>query len=67
VTTPAARDTSTERIHEEIAIRAHQIWEAVGRPSGAELQHWLQAEKEIAARHFRGPARVDRSDPKSPV
>jgi hypothetical protein len=33
--------------HEDIAVRAYQIWEAAGRPDGCELQHWLQAEKEL--------------------
>jgi hypothetical protein len=34
--------------HEKIARRAHEIWETSGRPEGCEVQHWLQAEKELA-------------------
>jgi len=33
--------------HESIARRAHQIWEASGRPGGNETAHWLQAEREL--------------------
>jgi hypothetical protein len=35
--------------HENIARRAHQIWEAAGRPDSDELAHWLQAERELRA------------------
>ena len=30
--------------------RAYFIWEALGRPEGHALEHWLQAEAELAAR-----------------
>ena len=35
-------------IHERIRARAHQLWEADGRPEGREQEHWLAAETEIA-------------------
>ena len=35
--------------HEDIAARAYQIWDTSGRRAGAELEHWLQAEEELAA------------------
>jgi hypothetical protein len=31
-------------------VRAYLIWEASGRPVGAELTNWLQAEIELATR-----------------
>jgi hypothetical protein len=34
--------------HEMIARRAHEIWEEKGQPTGCEVEHWLQAEKELA-------------------
>jgi hypothetical protein len=34
--------------HENIARRAHQIWEETGRSDGNETLHWLQAEKELS-------------------
>lgn len=34
---------------ERIRARAHEIWEAEGRPEGRELEHWNQAEQEMAA------------------
>lgn len=33
----------------DIAIRAYLIWEHAGRPDGKDLDHWLQAEAELAA------------------
>jgi hypothetical protein len=35
--------------HEDIARRAHQIWEEAGRQDGSETLHWLQAERELSA------------------
>ena len=33
---------------EAIARRAYTIWEMAGRPSGKAVEHWLQAEGELA-------------------
>jgi Protein of unknown function (DUF2934) len=33
--------------HEDIAERAHEIWDQEGRPLGHELEHWLRAEQEL--------------------
>ena len=38
------------RIKQEITVRAQEIWEQNGRPSGRDLEFWLQAESEIKAR-----------------
>ena len=38
------------RIKQEITIRAHEIWEQNGRPSGRDLEFWLQAESVISER-----------------
>jgi hypothetical protein len=32
---------------DEIRTRAHQLWEEAGRPSGRELEFWLEAEREL--------------------
>lgn len=32
---------------ERIAERAHQIWEADGRPEGRHAEHWAQAKEEL--------------------
>jgi Protein of unknown function (DUF2934) len=39
------------RIKQEITVRAQEIWEQTGRPSGRDLEFWLQAESEISERH----------------
>jgi hypothetical protein len=36
------------RIKQEITLRAQAIWEENGRPSGCDLEFWLQAESEIS-------------------
>lgn len=41
---------------QDIAFRAYRIWEAAGRPDGRALDHWLQAEAELAARRIQNPA-----------
>ena len=38
------------RIRQEITVRAREIWEQNGRPSGRDVEFWLQAETEIRAR-----------------
>jgi hypothetical protein len=35
---------------QEITQRAQEIWEQHGRPSGRDLEFWLQAESEIRER-----------------
>jgi hypothetical protein len=36
--------------YEEIALLAHQIWEAQGRPDSCAANHWRHAEREVTAR-----------------
>jgi hypothetical protein len=38
------------RIKQEVSVRAREIWEQNGRPSGRDLEFWLQAESEISER-----------------
>ena len=33
--------------HEQIAQRAHQIWEKRGRPAGQDEKNWLEAEAQL--------------------
>ena len=42
-------DNRERRIRE----RAYDLWEAAGRPKGLELEHWRQAEREIAMSEAR--------------
>jgi hypothetical protein len=37
------------RDEKRIRVRALKIWEADGRADGKHLEHWYQAEREIAA------------------
>lgn len=34
-------------MNDRIAVRAYQIWVEEGRPHGRDLEHWLQARREI--------------------
>jgi hypothetical protein len=38
------------RVKEETTVRAREIWEQSGRPSGRDLEFWIQAEGEISER-----------------
>jgi Protein of unknown function (DUF2934) len=40
--------------HEAIARRAYLKWQARGRPSGTDLQDWLEAEAELKAELSQG-------------
>jgi hypothetical protein len=42
-------DTRSEATEHEIAVCAYCIWEQEGRPVGRALDHWLQAELQLAA------------------
>jgi hypothetical protein len=47
---PAEKSTakkSPELLGQMIRDRAYYIWEAKGRPSGAEMAIWLEAEKDV--------------------
>ena len=35
---------------ELIAKRAYEMWENAGRPTGRDVEHWLKAEAEAAAK-----------------
>ena len=34
---------------DQLRSRAYQIWESEGRPQGRDLEHWLEAERELEA------------------
>jgi hypothetical protein len=42
--------------HEMIARRARAIWEKKGQPHGRDVEHWLEAEQELAKESGREPA-----------
>ncbi len=33
--------------HEQIAVRAYQLWEARGRPASTDRDDWLEAERQL--------------------
>jgi hypothetical protein len=48
-----------------IAARAHEIWEAEGRPPDKAEEHWRRAEQEVA-REERAEQMGGRSEPPAP-
>ena len=50
-TKPSATALSPEPTHAEIALTAHSLWEAAGKPSGREQEFWLQAEAQQSTRN----------------
>ncbi|MDO8542456.1 MAG: DUF2934 domain-containing protein [Opitutaceae bacterium] len=40
--------SNTDISADAISRRAYELWEQEGRPDGADLRHWLQAEKELS-------------------
>jgi hypothetical protein len=41
--------TRQDALDERVRRRAYELWESEGRPAGREHDHWLQAEREVAA------------------
>jgi hypothetical protein len=41
---------AARRSKDEIRVRAREIWEQHGRPSGRDVEFWLQAEAELKDR-----------------
>lgn len=41
--------------HQAIAQRAYALWEQEGRPDGRDVEHWRQAEEELARLDRKGP------------
>jgi len=39
---------------DEVARRALQLWRAAGRPTGRDLEYWLQAEVELLSERPHG-------------
>jgi hypothetical protein len=52
-------------VSEKIKQRAHELWEAGGRPEGRELEFWLQAERELSEASAAAPGSSD-SDTEQP-
>jgi hypothetical protein len=46
---------------QDIRNRSYMIWVRQGRPHGHDLEHWLQAERELAEEAMV-PARLDTPD-----
>lgn len=38
----------------QIRLRAHELWEADGRPEGHGVEYWLRAEQELAQQGLEG-------------
>ena len=52
LTTPATSTASSlsSLSHADIANRAYELFLAAGAPHGRDLEHWLQAERELRTR-----------------
>jgi hypothetical protein len=61
--TRSENETSANR--DDIAKLAWQIWEREGRQTGRDLEHWLQAEREVLGR--KNQASPTRSSPATAV
>jgi hypothetical protein len=51
---------------EQVALRAHEIWEAEGRPDGRDKEHWAQAEREVQVVGDELPERLVPGEPPEP-
>ena len=47
---------------ERVRQKAHEIWEAEGRPEGREYSHWLRARAEVREEEEAASERVSKAD-----
>jgi len=62
-------DSQLAHLFSTISLRAHQIWESLGKPHGRDVDIWLAAEKAIHAEHKDKPlppVRIDNLDSLAP-
>ena len=50
----SAQEIREEVTHDEIARRAHELWEQNGRPEGRSEEHWLAAERQLRGSSWTG-------------
>lgn len=48
---------TTQDQRDRILVKAYEIWEAEGRPSGRDMEHWMKAELEIGAKKTKAKAK----------
>ena len=58
------RDTADQTVHELIAVRAYELFQSRGAIHGADIDDWLQAEKEFysSVRSLNGDYRFELGD-----
>jgi hypothetical protein len=44
---PGGPSNGLSLAHEQIAVRAYQLWEARGRPEGTDRDDWFEAERKL--------------------
>jgi len=52
-TAPLFHVNENVSLEEQIAQRAHELWQQRGREHGSDLSDWFRAEREINERHQR--------------
>jgi hypothetical protein len=57
--------TPAPSLEEQIRERAHQIWLREGRPEGRDIDHWRQAEVELAGGDQANAAERKRQRPRA--
>jgi hypothetical protein len=51
------RDRTTTPLHDDVARRAYELFEARGGEPGHDLEHWLDAERELIHTSAKGSDR----------
>jgi hypothetical protein len=51
------RDRTTAPLHDDVARRAYELFEARGGEPGHDLEHWLDAERELIHTSAKGSDR----------
>ena len=54
--------TSSSPHPDQIAQRAHALWEKRGRPQGQDIEHWLEAERQLTQERTRNGKDLDEAE-----
>lgn len=50
-------------IEDRVRERAFELWETEGRPEGRDVEHWLDAERELGEEAINGPMGMEDDEP----
>jgi len=54
-------ESSTSLSHDEIAVRAYELWQSQGAPHGNDWGNWFEAQRQLLQGHHTGTRQATRA------